>query len=299
MIVQHENKLQMRSLEEIAEELTSSLSLLSSSWTFFALSSLMAALFLINGCGQVRTEGDFGGLVFSPSELAFAVHDRHTFADENGRITAYRKPANELAVDLYFASATQSAEQDWRFLSTKESRDLRRDLAMGDALVIRHLPLNQVLSERTLEWTATTALTDDASLLADGNAVDSDVEFYMSHAAENLPEDIGDTFGRSLGLGSRVDVKLNIDESEIDPSAGFINGSLELKRSRGDEQEGDVATGEVVLHFQIPVAPERVAKSNAGILAPIVKCAAAFGPSAQNGCDRAPSEALVDENTTF
>ena len=248
---------------------------------------------LLAGCGAVTSEGDFEGVAFRPLGLAFAVHDRHAFVNEEGRDVAIRRPLADLTVDLYFADVQAVADEDWRFLSSSDQENLRNDLARSDALVIRHLPLNQVLARETLEWSTEEAVTEGAEVEG------GEVSFFMAHDVDSLPLNTVSYSDRPVALGRHLDVKLVIDESEVEPSAGFVTGSLELKRGRADGQEGEVATGEVVLNFTLPIIGERVGKANAAMLAPIVRCSAARGVGSQAACDDEDAELLVDENTTF
>jgi|GEM_PF-1872568 len=231
-------------------------------------------------CAPASSTGDFEGLRFAPTQLAFAVHDRHTFLDDNGQSLAVRRPTAELAVDFYFADASAVADVDWRHLSAEEQRDLRRELAEGDAFYLKHVPLFDIDPGASLEWTLQDAVTDD------------DVAFAAAHGQAELHND-------GLGVGALLELKLDVDDADIGPSQGFVRGTFEFKRSRAEAQEGDVATGVVEIDFQVPVIGERVGKANAALFEPIVRCAAANGPAQQAGCADVAMDAVLDENSTF
>ena len=231
-------------------------------------------------CAPATSSGDFEGLSFAPTQLAFAVHDRHTFLDNNGQPLAVRRPTAELAVDFYFADVDAVPDIDWRHLSAEEQRDLRRGLAEGDAFYLRHVPLFDIDPGASLEWTLQDPVTD------------GDVAFAAAHGQADLQPD-------GLGVGALLELKLDVDDADIGPSQGFVRGTFEFKRSRAESQEGDVATGVVEVDFQIPVVAERVGKANAALFAPIVRCAAAHGPAQQSGCADVDTDPVVDESSSL
>ena len=243
------------------------------------LSLGLVATLAVSLGGCFSSTGDFDGLSFAPGRTAFAIADRHTLVERSGRVVATRRPDAQMSLVLFFSSAWASANDEWRRLPADRLTDLRKTFATTDGLLIEGLPLGDVTAGATFEVRPPSETDPD-----DDGAAD-----FRPH----LVVDPGALAASGRGLGSDVSYTLNIDSISLDPG-GVVAGALEIKRDRGADQTGDLATGTVTLTFQVPFAAERRAKSNLSIAGPIFRCAAAVGPSQAGACRNQSPDRYLD-----
>lgn len=244
-----------------------------------ALALALVAM-LLAGCVQVA--GTFDDIPWSPTVTRFAVADRHTFVEVNGSLQAVQRPDPQKTVTLLFTSAWANPDEEWRRYDIDALHVLRRDLATTDGLLLWDLPASALEPGAELRTHVNTGLADEPRDFSAAVVVSADVALTET----------------SQGLGNALEMTLLVDEA--DPRAhGFITGSFELKRSRGADQEGEIATGAVTLGFSIPVVAERRGKANLALAVPVMACAAERGPSRAASCVSEAPLSVLDETSTI
>lgn len=241
----------------------------------------LALLTLGVGCGP-GVQGDFGGVPFLPTPTAFAVADRHDLLGAGGTRIAVRRAEEAMLLDLVLTGADAPYDEEWRRYPAARLLSLKKDLATLDGVHVRGLPLSLVESGKNVE-----------ARIGPGGAVEGDFDVSLVVA---LPDDEAVA---EKGLGADINVKLLFDAVEITPRGGFVAGRLEVKRARAEGQDGAVATGEVTVRFDAPLAPERLGKSNLSLLTPVMACAAEAGPVRAGGCRNEPPLPYVDASGTL
>ncbi len=256
-------------------------------WTAVTLGVMCSSL----AACDFSSTGDFDGVAFRPGATVFAVHDRHTFQTAGGETVAIRRPDADLGVTLVFTDVSLDPNAEWRRYRASHLLEIKKDLAVKDGLLIENLPLSEL------------SVGDDVEFTFDGNtralaqpATNTPFGQTRISIVSALPE--GDV-ANDQGFGSALTMQLTFDTLDVGPSRGTVAGRIDIKRDRGEGQEGEVATGQVTLQFTAAVENERVGKANLAHLAPVMRCAAERGPSRAGGCrDEAP-EAIIDETTTI
>jgi hypothetical protein len=241
------------------------------------LPALAALLALAAGCA-LQSEGDFEGVPFSPHRLVFGVADRHDLLPSGGSLTAVRRGEEQQRLTLLFSAAAAPTDEDWRLWSAARLLTFKKDLAVSDGLLLSDIPVSRVQEGASLE------LFLDESGRQGRGAFGADLVVALP-ASERVAK---------TGLGADVSVKLLFDSVRIEPRSGSVSGRVELKRARGPRQEGEVATGEVTLHFTAPLLPERLGKANLTVASPVLRCAAAMGPSLAGLCKDEPADPFLD-----
>jgi len=243
---------------------------------FFGLS----ALFFLGGLPGCNgsVSGDFDGLGWSPTFTSFAVADRHELLELGGTLQATQRPDSQKRLTLLFSGALANPNEDWRWYRSQSLLSLRKDLATLDGLLLYDLPLAEVEPGAEFE-------------LALNTGTPGEPRDFKAAVLSNTNQAIATT---DQSFGTALEMKLEI--ADADPRAhGYVAGTFELTRSRGEEQEGEVATGEVILTFQVPVVAERRGKANLAIARPIMVCAGEVGPTRASSCADEPPE-HVPEN---
>ena len=236
--------------------------------------SLVLMLAVQPGC--VMSFGDFDGIVFWPTTSSFALADRNDLIRSNNSLVPTGRADDEKKMTLYFSGASVDIEEEWRHFSTETLLQLKKDLALKDGLLWENLPLNEVVSGAQFE----------KQLDATGRVSEEDSNAYMVLGPPSSAE------VEAQGFGNLVELLLQIDDANTRPG-GEVVGTLEIKRGRGEGQDGEVATGEVTLQFRVPVIGERLGKSNLSLASPIMRCAAREGPTGAGNCRHEPPEGYL------
>jgi hypothetical protein len=226
----------------------------------------------------VGLSGDFAGAAFAPTELVFAVYDRHALLPQGGSVVAAEMPASQRKVHLFFSAAQgMSPMVEWKRVEFSRLLSFKKDLAERDGLLILDLPVEKLQDGTTLE------LQVGGPTNADGSSA------HLVARASQVPED--------RGLGSDITATLEVVHTDLQTN-GLVQGSVVVRREKGEDQPGDVRTGEVKLDFVANLAPERVGKSNLALAAPILICASQKGPARAAGCREVGGWAEVDATGT-
>jgi hypothetical protein len=230
-----------------------------------------AALLTLAGCNQPA--GDFDGVQWAPMTMQFAVADRHQITESRGSLVATQRPDAAKSLTILLSGALANPHFEWRRSTSDTLLTLRQDLATTDGLLLYDIPLSALDAGAELSRHENTGEADEPRDFEAAIVVQGDVV----------------TASEDRGFGNDLEITLSIDD--IDPNAfGFVRGSLELKRGRGEEQSGDVATGSVSVPLNLPVVAERRGKANLAIAAPIMRCAAEKGPARAATCVDAPPD---------
>lgn len=222
---------------------------------------------LIAGCGGVTSTGSFEGVTFAPGPLAFAVVDRHDITPSGGSYIAVLRDESAMTLTLVLSGAMAEAGESWRDYPAERLLSLKKDLATLDGMHLYDIPLADVVVGESLELRGVPGAEGAVAELA------ADVVVALPDVAQVERQ----------GLGADIAVKLTFERAELSPG-GVVAGVVELKRARAEGQSGDVATGELSVHFTASVVAERLGKSNLSILAPVMACAADLGPVRAGSC---------------
>lgn len=237
----------------------------------------LALLALAAGCG-FSAEGDFEGVPFSPGSLVFGVADRHDLLRTGGSLIAVRRGDEQQRLTLVFSAASAPTDEDWRLWPADRLLSFKKELAVTDGLLLSGIPLTRAKPGESLE-----VVLDESGRRGRGA--------FQAELVAGLPtsERVAEQ-----GLGSDVSVKILFDAVTVEPRSGSVSGRVEIKRARGEEQGGEVATGEVTLHFTAPLVRERLGKANLTVLEPVMRCAAEMGPVRAGLCRDEPADRFLD-----
>ena len=241
--------------------------------------ALMGGVLASTGCA-VGVDGSFGDLPFLPTGTAVAILEENDVLVREGTILPVARHRRQKRIDLWMTSEQLDPSDDWNAYDAARLADVRTRLASSDLLVVQGLGYDALGDGDTLR-----ALDDD------GRA-SGDFSFSLSHRAL---DDASLPLVRS-GLGARVRVEATAERvDDGDPRGGSVRVALEVARERAAGQPvGDLVTGEVTLTLDLPFAPERLARSNLAIVAPIARCAAEAGPLASGVCADEPALPVAD-----
>ncbi len=237
---------------------------------------LLAPLVLASGCGVFIT-GDFQGIPFTPDENLVAVADQNDLLLRNGAVIPVTRPEGQQRLHLLLTSANVNVNDDWRRYDTDKLLELKRELATEDTLFLKDIPLDRFRDGDALE-----ALVQDGVQSGDFNV-------FMGPA---LPPESG---VETQGIGSKVRARISPKGLVVDGREGSFSMSISLQREREAGQDGDVATGEVVIEFGGSLLPERLTESNLTVAEPVVACVFARGPSSGGACRDVDALPYVDE----
>ncbi len=240
---------------------------------------LAAALSTSAGCA-VGVEGGFGDLPFAPVGSAVGILAEHDVLVRDGTVLPVARHRPQKTIDLWLSSAQLDVADDWSAYDGARLADLRTRLALSDLLVVQGLDYDALGDGDTLS-----ALDDDGRR-------SGAFTFALSHRAldeAELPL-------VQNGLGARVRVEATASSvDDGDPRGGGLRVVLDVARERAAGQPaGDLVTGEVTLTLDLPFAPERLARGNLAIVAPIARCAASAGPLASGACADEPALPFAD-----
>jgi hypothetical protein len=222
---------------------------------------------LLAACGGVTSTGSFDGVTFTPGPLAFAVVDRHDITPSGGSYLAVQREESAMTLSIVLSGAMATATDSWRDYPAERLLSLKKELATLDGLHLHAIPLTRVVAGESLERRGVPG-TEDA------------VEELQADVVVALPDAAN---VERQGLGADIAVKLTFDRVDLS-QGGVISGVIELKRARAEGQSGEVATGELSVHFSAPVVTERLGKANLSVVAPVMACAAALGPVRAGSC---------------
>ncbi len=241
--------------------------------------ALPGTLLTSSGCA-VGVDGSFGDLPFVPTGTAVAILEENDVLVRDGTVLPVARHRRQKTIDLWLSSEQLDPSDDWNSYDGSRLADLRTRLASSDLLVVQGLDYDALGDGDTLR-----ALNDDGR-------ESGDFSFALAHralGAAELPL-------AHSGLGARARVDATADRvDDGDPRGGSIHVTLDVARERAAGQPaGDLVTGEVTLTVDLPFAPERLARSNLAIVAPIARCAAAAGPLASGACADEPALPVAD-----
>ncbi len=238
------------------------------------------SLLLLSSSCSVSVEGDFDGVVFSPTASAVLILDQHEVLLRQGSLVPVEKTRAQRTVHLWLSSASLPVDSEWRRLPSAQLLDVRKDLADSDLLVLRNIDFDALQDGDTLKA---------AAVDGTGNGR-GDFGFSVAQSSHNNGIALQNT-----GLGSRVNVSIVADSFERQASDGTLNATVTVKRERNAQQPAaDVAAGEVTIRLSLSTSPERLAEANLAIVSPIASCAAAAGIDAAAGCLDAPADVVID-----
>jgi hypothetical protein len=237
---------------------------------------LVAPIVLMSGCGVFIT-GDFQGIPFTPDENLVAVADQNDLLLRNGAVVPVSRPDGQQRLHLLLTSANVNVNDDWRRYDTDKLLELKRELATEDTLFLKDIPLDRFRAGDTLD-----------ALVEDG-VPSGDFQVFMGAA---LPPEAG---VEAQGLGSKVRARITPKSLVVEGREGSFSLSVSLQREREAGQDGDVATGEVVIDFGGSLLPERLTESNLTVAEPVVACVFARGPSSGGACRDVDALPYVDE----
>jgi hypothetical protein len=238
----------------------------------FVLAPCLASM----GCGVFIT-GDFQGIPFTPDENLVAVADQNDLLLRNGAVVPVLRPTGQQRMHLLLTSANVNVNDDWRRYDTDKLLEIKRELATEDTLLLKDIPLDRFADGGALE-----ALFEDGLHKGD---------FKVILGAALPPESGVET----QGLGSKVRARITPESLVVEGREGSFTMSVSLQREREAGQDGDVATGEVVISFGGSFLPERLTEANLTVAEPVVTCVQARGPSSGGACRDEDALPYVDE----
>lgn len=239
---------------------------------------LLAALGNV-GCA-IAADGDFDGMPFAPTTSGLAVADRHDIFEVDGALLALRRSEEARTLHVLLSAAYLSPDVEMRREPAQRVLEWRRALASVDGLLLENLPLIAIASG------------DPLVAVDEGAGASGDFDFSLVQAMPAGAYDVEG--GRALGRKLTVSVRgTALDEQA---RGGSVELQVEVRRDRNAGQPAsDVAVGEVVLHVSLPLSPERLGKSNLGLMAPVLRCAHATGPARAGSCRDVPADPYLDE----
>lgn len=240
------------------------------------LGCVVTSVLLTSGCGVVIT-GDYQGIPFTPDENLVAVADQNDLLLRNGAVVPVARPRGQQRLHLLLTSANVNVNDDWRRYDTDKLLDIKRELATEDTLLLKDIPLDRFGDLDALE-----------AVVEDG-AQGGDFKVFVGAA---LPPESG---VEAQGLGSKLRARITPKSLVVEPREGSFSLSVSLQREREAGQDGDVATGEVVIEFGGTLLPERLSEANLTVAEPVVACVHARGPSVGGACRDVEELPYVDE----
>ena len=226
------------------------------------------ALLATTGCSSAYVEGSFDGLSFQPDRTQMAVAD--IYPDETPFRAEQRNPreASEQTLSLLFSGARFNTMFDWTRADAATRADLTQDWALHDGLLLENIPLERVKTGEVL----------DIEMDENGRTGDGDFSAWWVLA---LPDDAQID---KQGIGAKSEVQIRFERVNLE-TGGLLEGRIELKRSRAAHQsDGEVATGEITLHFSVALMSESLGEANLALARPIFRCAANLGPTRAGAC---------------
>jgi hypothetical protein len=236
------------------------------------------------GCA-LQVEGGFDDVEFRPEATAIAILDKHDFLVRSGGLVAFEKPRANRTVSLWLSGADVETDIHWRTLPSGELLELRRLIATEDALLLTGIDYDSLRNSRTLQAVVNTHNP------AGSPTPSGDFDFALGHGR------VPDADVLEEGLGGLITVTITESRlEEYEPRGGHLQATVSVRRDRAFGQpSASLAVGEVILRLSLPFAPERLAKSNLTVQAPIARCQLARGPDTGSACWQAPPDPDLDE----
>ncbi|MEW5849232.1 MAG: hypothetical protein AB2A00_10475 [Myxococcota bacterium] len=200
------------------------------------------------GLGSIRAEGRFTdntdfGASFFPNGTGFAVYDRFVTRDDG---TVDQRPEGQ--VRLFLSGASFDPTTDLQALGAAELEDLIQQVRTRDLLIISELTATAVAASGVLEATQPPA--------------EGPFNFLARRAAGFLAPNSEPT----PPMGSRLTLRLTFTAVDLRDYGRVVVEPALLKAEQGEDQTARASTGEITLHINIPVIPERLAESNLELL---------------------------------
>lgn len=237
---------------------------------------LAVALLLNTGCGVVVT-GDFQGVPFAPDSTVLATADTHELLLRGGSVIPVTRPVGQQGITILLTAARLDVSADWRRYPTDILLEIKRELATEDSLLLKNIPLSVFAEGTAME-----------ALLEEGDQT-GDFDVFVGAALPPESEVL------ERGLGSKVRVRLDPKGLDVPVRGGSLSASITIQREREAGQDGDVATGEVILDFSTAIHAERLSEANLTVAEPVVTCMQERGPATAGLCRDVPALPYVDE----
>ena len=244
---------------------------------------LLALAAVSSSACAVSVEGDFDGVVFSPTTSAVAILDAHDVFVRDGAFVPVERTRFDKRVQLWLSSASLPGNEEWRRLPSARVLELKRSIADSDVLVLRDIDFDALQDGDTLRATN-----------VDISGANGRGDFTFSLAQHDPFDDL--VSNGQEGLGALVVVTIKATQlRRDDPRGGQLDAVITISRERAAQQPpSDLATGDVTITVSLPLADERLAEANFAILAPIASCAAAVGSDRAVGCLDTPADDVID-----
>ena len=228
------------------------------------------------GCGIIVND-DFQGVPFAPDSTVLATADTHELLLRGGAVIPVTRPLGQQVLTILLTAARLDVGQEWRRYPTDTLLEIKRELATQDALLLKNIPLDAFARGDSME-----------ALVQDGEQSGA---FDVFVGAALPPEsEVADR-----GLGSKVRVRIDPQGLDVPVRGGSLSASISVQREREAGQDGDVATGEVVLSFSSSIHAERLSEANLAVAEPIIACMQQRGPATAGQCRDAKELPYVDE----
>ena len=240
------------------------------------LLALALALVGTAGCGVV-VDGDFQGVPYAPDSTVLATADTHELLLRSGAVIPVTRPTGQQVLTILLTAARLDVSEDWRRYPTDYLLEIKRELSTEDALLLKNIPLDRFGENGPLE-----------AVIEEGDQ-SGDFDVFVGAALPPESEVI------DRGLGSKVRVRIDPKGLDVTERGGSLSASISIQREREAGQDGDVATGEVILDFSTGIAPERLSESNLTVADPVVTCMQEQGPATAGLCRDVAALPYVDE----
>lgn len=239
-------------------------------------------LLILSGCSSAYVEGSFDGLSFKPDRTQMAV--LNVYPNDTPLRSDQRSPQEESAqtLTLLFSGARFNTMTDWSRADAATRAELAQSWSLHDGLLLERIPLERVKTGEVID-----VEMDESGRMGAGD--------FSAWWVVALPDDAQIA---KQGIGAKSEVQIRFERVNLE-RGGLLEGRIELKRSRAERQtEGEVATGEITLHFSVALMPEALGESNLRLARPIFRCAADLGPTRAGACaSRKVHESLRTEST--
>lgn len=226
------------------------------------------AVVFISGCSSAYVEGSFDGVSFKPDRTQMAVLNVHP--DDTPLRSDLRIPQEESAqtLSLLFSGARFNPMADWSRADAATRAELAQSWSLHDGLLLENIPLDRVKTGEVLS-----VVMDESGRIGVGE--------FTAWWILALPDDAQIA---KQGIGAKSEIQIRFERVNLE-SGGLLEGRIELKRSRAERQaDGEIATGEITLHFSVARMPEALGESNLALARPVFRCAATLGPTRAGAC---------------
>lgn len=241
-----------------------------------AAAAAAAVLGLAGGCG-VSVRGDFDGVPFSPDSTILAVADRHELLNRNGAVVPVLKSRAGQRLHVLLTAARLDPLDDWRRYVAGTLLEVKREISTSDGLLLKDIPLAAFADGDTLTATVEGGVPAGDFVVAVGTA---------------LPQE---SVVADQGLGGKLRVTISPRGLDVRPRGGAIQAEIEIQREPEAGQDGELATGNVILGFSASLLPERLTEANLTVAEPVLTCMQDNGPARAAACRDVEPLPYVDE----